>query len=505
MLLALLSLCYFALADTPAWCLNDQVLGHWEINVSTYDMFGDNDQIICPKEIVTDKTIKVHILSPNIVVNDETGSVGTWTAAYTQALTILIDGHRYVFYFSWENMDNNMIHSFCNVSQPGMGWAIQTGVTRPYHACIKAVNVKPDISKVDNIHPSQTELVVDGYHLHSRRLGTPVPYGPVLQTLHSEGKLKRNTLGYVPYKGDKLPKKFDWRNVKGKRYIPTPFDQGFCGSCYAASTVHAMMARVMVASNLSDPLGQTKGLSLEHVVDCNFYSQGCGGGFGVHVSMFAEEFGVLTNDSYYSDYVSGRGRSAECKVDGFTVGERYYFTAGQNIGGYMGGVTDPEEMKWELYRHGPFTVSVKVDDEGHWRSCNPYGPRHNETMNKKNPKRHYFIEEVNHEVVAVGWGQWSNGTEYWIIQNSWGPNWCGDGTIKVAMGTNEYGVESQPSVMYWWPHGPVNYTDATPAKAQSNKMVAATTTIAGVSVLLAVSLAVALVVVRRSHARYSSI
>ena len=38
-----------------------------------------------------------------------------------------------------------------------------------------------------------------------------------------------------------------------------------------------------------------------------------------------------------------------------------------------------------------------------------------------------------HAVVIVGWGV-ENGINYWIAQNSWGPNWGENGYFRIQFG-----------------------------------------------------------------------
>lgn len=104
-----------------------------------------------------------------------------------------------------------------------------------------------------------------GPYLLPRKLDKPVPAGTHLQHLRKLGMLsmrKLNTKMTVPYHGDALPKNFDWRDVEGRRYVPEPFDQGGCGSCYACAVTYMFMSNVMVTSNLTSPIGKTKRLSI---------------------------------------------------------------------------------------------------------------------------------------------------------------------------------------------------------------------------------------------------
>jgi hypothetical protein len=45
----------------------------------------------------------------------------------------------------------------------------------------------------------------------------------------------------------------------------------------------------------------------------------------------------------------------------------------------------------------------------------------------------------NHYVMVYGWGE-EAGKKYWLVQNSYGPTWGEEGSIRIARGTNNLGI-----------------------------------------------------------------
>jgi C1A family cysteine protease len=51
---------------------------------------------------------------------------------------------------------------------------------------------------------------------------------------------------------------------------------------------------------------------------------------------------------------------------------------------------------------------------------------------------------LNHSVVILGWGEDTNtATRYWIVRNSYGPNWGQSGDFMVRRGQDDMGIESE--------------------------------------------------------------
>ena len=49
-------------------------------------------------------------------------------------------------------------------------------------------------------------------------------------------------------------------------------------------------------------------------------------------------------------------------------------------------------------------------------------------------------DDVNHAVLAVGYGTDENGMDYWLIKNSWGTSWGMDGYFQIERGVNMCGI-----------------------------------------------------------------
>lgn len=104
----------------------------------------------------------------------------------------------------------------------------------------------------------------------------------------SKHKLKKQILEIPNLPSEQIqkiklfPKDFDWMDL-----LRPAAKQGNCGSCYVISSLRMAEARLKLLYN------HNVELSVQHVLDCSYYNQGCDGGYGFLVMKFANEFELI--------------------------------------------------------------------------------------------------------------------------------------------------------------------------------------------------------------------
>lgn len=53
--------------------------------------------------------------------------------------------------------------------------------------------------------------------------------------------------------------------------------------------------------------------------------------------------------------------------------------------------------------------------------------------------------DINHGVTAVGYGTAPDGTDYWVIKNSWGTGWGENGYVRMERGEDLCGIAIEAS------------------------------------------------------------
>lgn len=243
-----------------------------------------------------------------------------------------------------------------------------------------------------------------------------------------------------------LPKEFDSR----KQWPQCPTigeirDQGACGSCWAFGAVEAMSDRTCVASNGSSQVHLS---ALDLVTCCHTCGFGCEGGFpGMAWSHWVHS-GLVSGGNYNSHQGCRPYTVPSCEhhVNG-TLGpcgttistpkcvsqcdkpfndtykhDKHYGAKSYSVH------SDPDQIRSEIFKNGPVEAALTV---------------YADFVNyKSGVYQHKSGAELGgHAVRMLGWGE-ENGTPYWLIANSWNPDWGDKGFFKILRGDNHCGVES---------------------------------------------------------------
>lgn len=86
------------------------------------------------------------------------------------------------------------------------------------------------------------------------------------------------------------------------------------------------------------------------------------------------------------------------------------------------GLGKEDDLKAAIATIGPISVIIDANS----KEFNFYGGG---VYYNKNCRENF--QDLHHAVLAVGYGS-ENGTEYWLVKNSWGINWGLKGYIQMA-------------------------------------------------------------------------
>ncbi|CAH8318583.1 unnamed protein product [Eruca vesicaria subsp. sativa] len=239
---------------------------------------------------------------------------------------------------------------------------------------------------------------------------------------------------YLYKEGDVLPDEVDWRE-KGA-VVPVK-DQGDCGMCVVFNISYSIIfiylfilllrlrlrliktggcwafAAVGAVEGLNKiKTGELVSLSEQELMDCdrggdsgNF---GCLGGNAADAFEFIIENGGIVTDKVYP-YTEND--TAACKAIEM-VTTRYV-----TIDSYEDAPHNDEMSLKKAVAHQPISVMIEAENMKLYKSGVFTGPCD-----------HWY---GNHNVVVVGYGTTEKGEDYWIIRNSWGPNWGESGYLKL--------------------------------------------------------------------------
>jgi len=227
-------------------------------------------------------------------------------------------------------------------------------------------------------------------------------YIPLSKYANSDSKIS----DYVARQN--VPDSFDWRQ---KGAVTQVKNQGQCGGCWSFSATGTLEGAHFIAT------GNLVSLSEQNLIDCsgNENNDGCNGGrVDWAMEYVIQNHGIDTESSY--PYTAEDG---SC----------HYSTKnkGADVTGWNQTTTgDENALKIAVATIGPIGVAISVDDAFANYHSGVY-------FDDSCPND---ADDLDHAVLVVGYGVSSNGTDYWIVKNSWGADWGNQGYILMARNYN---------------------------------------------------------------------
>ena len=182
-------------------------------------------------------------------------------------------------------------------------------------------------------------------------------------------------------------------------------NQGSCGSCWSFSTTGALEGAHFIKT------GELLSLSEQQLVSCSKNNAGCDGGAMDLAFLYTESIPLMPEDAY--PYTSGNGAVAKCAYDaskGVVGATTYSDVLPENAA----------QLKAALAK-GPISVAIEADRT----VFNAYksGVITSSACGTN----------LDHAVLTVAWGTDATAGDYYIVKNSWGPQWGDSGYVKIGI------------------------------------------------------------------------
>ena len=221
------------------------------------------------------------------------------------------------------------------------------------------------------------------------------------------------------YDNEILPNKVDWRE---KNAVTAVKNQGDCGSCWSFSTTGSIEGSWAIKYN------KLYNLSEQMLVDCSgmYGNKGCNGGLMDNGFRYVIDNGLCNEDDYPYKAETDICKSSLCNIK---VRIKDYSDIKQNN----------EQLLKSAVAKQPVSVAIQANlSSFHYYKSGIYQDDDCGT-------------NLDHGVLIVGYGHdLLHDLDYWIVKNSWSPEWGENGYIRILRNYNKSdsgmcGIALQPS------------------------------------------------------------
>jgi len=224
-----------------------------------------------------------------------------------------------------------------------------------------------------------------------------------------------------------IPTEFDARTQwpSCASVIGTITNQDPCGSCWAMSSSGVLADRMCIS------WGVKKQLSPQYMVYCGEHTMGCGGAAD-STSPWVQ---LMEEGTVPEECVPFAGTDGKCPDqcwDGTLITDNMLVRA-DGIAFPWGrtAVSRVREIQTEILLNGPVQASFLTFSDFDEYDGGVYH------------RSKEAVRDGAHAIRIIGWGTTDDGEDYWLVANSWGPDWGENGLFRIRRGTNECNIEEQ--------------------------------------------------------------
>lgn len=215
-----------------------------------------------------------------------------------------------------------------------------------------------------------------------------------------------------------VPFSVDWRK---RNAVTEVKNQGKCGSCWAFSTTGSIEGLIAISTD------KLFNISEQQLIDCSFDegNHGCEGGIMENGYRYVINNGGICSEKEYP-YTGSDGECETCQ----TI---------VSIDKYGDITPNNEKILKRAVAQQPVSAAIQA----------------NLTSFRLYSRGIYSDPEcgdqLDHGILIVGYGyDILHDMEYWLVKNSWGPNWGENGYIRIQRNTDTKsgicGISTQPTI-----------------------------------------------------------
>ena len=487
--------------DIPVHCKKEQIEGIWTFHISTNHFTPklNDQQTACgnsfpnklfnfsdeyPLKFSSEEIISINLNKDFNIYDSNSNIIGNWTPVFDQGINVIYNKMNFYVNFKYiknknSSNENDEYLSICNRTL--YGWVIVNNDNKDSKwACFyaekalaassflevrtKAKSKSKSLKKPINNNKQYAEIL---NYLKTLNLTWDVDSNMTkrqrksnsnLSLIQRKSFLKINSVRendssiasqeqvnkYInkelrDIEIKEIALNWDWTNVNNENYVSDSESQKDCGSCYIFSTIGSLESRVKVLSNNKTKIK----FSRQFPLSCNFYTEGCDGGYPFLVARFLSSFEIVPDDCFPYE---AKESSCSNLCDYSKYEKKYTISEYGYIGGAYGKTTE-EDMVKEIRARGPIPGHIKT----HWSFTYYKGgifSTQNLVQNSKEAPSQVTMmdksiswEPITHGILIVGYGE-ENGVKYWKCKNSWGTDWGEKGYFRIQRGVDECGIES---------------------------------------------------------------